>query len=195
MASTFGTAVAGAPLLVGVVAVAVLMLRSSSGLRAFKEVVSLGKLLPDELKPKWFDSFAAGVDRFEGKVAKAGKDTTKWGLEAMESWGKSAGRFNDWLDRALAPKPKAPEAVKPLAALDADAAGAWSPLRLAGAFEKGSKEAYSVEMRARYGEFAPKEDNVHKENGKKLDKNTDALKRIEKQLGALQGKIDEAEVI
>lgn len=165
-------------------------------LSTFRQLVDLLKGLPAEMKPTWLDGFVSAVDKADDKVKQLGGRLKNWGAEAMTSWGKSAQQFSGWLDKALAPKAKKAEAPVKLAAPVAAAPVAavapplsWQPTRLAGAVEAGTKEAYSLSLKNRFGEFGPAE-NVQKENGKKQDKTNDMLKQIDKRLGGIEGAIE-----
>lgn len=159
-------------------------------LSVFRRLVDLLKHLPDDVKPSWLNGFIEGVDKADDKFRAWGTGLKNWGKDAVTGWGQSAQKFSDWLDRALAPKkPKAADMKPPAASGAATSPEVWQPAKLAGAVEMGTKEAYSITAKALYGDFAKAED-VHKENGKKLDKGNSMMEQILGKLGALEGAIE-----
>jgi hypothetical protein len=111
-------------------------------------IIRLLKDLPAEIKPSWADSLVDGMDRGVEKGKQLRESLRKWGEEARQTvYGSTFAEFEKRLAKALAPKPPKPEEAKPG---DSLAAG---PAKFAAAIEKGSKEAYSLEMRARYGDY------------------------------------------
>lgn len=128
-------------------------------------------------------------DTLGNRLEETGKKMQEWGKGAWKNFGKSAEDIGKWFDDLLAPKPKAkkeePKKDEPPPSL----IQAFEPVKFASAIERGSKEAYSIEMRQRYGEFAKPENNVHKDNGKKLDKVSDTLFRIDGKLGDVKNAI------
>lgn len=155
--------------------------------KLFKEIVALAKELPDEVRPGWIDGMVAGVEKFEADVHDAAGRMRDWGKGAMMNWGEGARQFNAWLDLALVKKKKLDEPKK-MVGLQADFM-AWEPTKLAGAIEKGTKEAYSIAVRNQFGNLVPQKDrqeDILKQNGKKQDKANDHLKNIEKRLKDLE---------
>lgn len=142
--------------------------------------VMIGKF-NDVAKSMGLPTILTGTERI-------GKSIGEWGEKmAGRRFGQAADDFNNWLDKKLkklAEKPAIAGGIKGLGGEE------WQPAKLSGAIERGSKEAYSVEMRARYGDFGAAE-NVHKKNGKKLDKNNDIMKQLLDKLSGIEAKIEE----
>lgn len=153
---------------------------------AFKEVVNLAKELPDDLRPDWIDDFSAGIQRFEDRVKQAGEEMRDWGKGVIAGMGSSAKQFNSWLDRALMKKKE----LDQKSSFTLGGTFGKDPMKFAAAIEKGSKEAYTLSVRNRfgadiYGDSGDVKDEL-KKNGKKQDKGNDHLKGIEKRLKDLE---------
>lgn len=154
--------------------------------QAFKEVVKLAKELPEELRPKGLDGFVDGIERFEASVKGAGEKMREWAWGTAVNFGQSARNFNAWLDLALMKKKELEKPKGP--GLQAEFM-AFEPFKLAGAIEKGSKEAYSLSVRNKFGEFLPKQDKVEdelKKGNKQREKGNERLGGIEKRLKELE---------
>lgn len=152
----------------------------------FKEMIKLAKLLPEELQPKGLDKFIDGIDDLEKKTHGFADKMREWGKGAIFNFGDSAKQFNDWLDKALEKKKKIEKPKGP--GLEAEFM-AFEPFKLAGAIEKGSKEAYSLSVRNKFGEFLPKQDKVEdelKKGNKQREKGNERLGGIEKRLKELE---------
>ncbi len=95
----------------------------------------------DLIKPGYFTDLSNGVDKWGESLRKAGLAMERWGEGTVANWGKSVDDVNRWFDTIEA-KFKAGAA---LAAKVAPNVGDQpSDLKLAGAMERGSKEAYSA---------------------------------------------------
>jgi hypothetical protein len=152
--------------------------------KVFKEVVSLAKELPEDLRPKGLDNFIAGVEKFESGVSGAAGKMREQGKAMIDGFGSSAGKFNSWLDNALAKQKTAAEEVKGAAAdLNAEMK------QLAGAaLLKGSSA--EVSARVKY-EFGGKSGTDKLAEGQK--KGNDLLKSIDggvKGLGKMPGGVE-----
>jgi hypothetical protein len=115
----------------------------------FSSVIGLAKRLPDNLRPTWLDSMIDGVETFERKVYDTGSKMRKWGTDAVTGWGNTAVKFDNWLDKKLAPKAKDKGKAMGKSAAEGFAEGieenkAVFETKLAGAMLAGSKEAYSL---------------------------------------------------
>lgn len=156
--------------------------------KVFKEVVKLAKQLPEELQPAGLDGFIDGIQQFEDSVHGAAQKMRDWGKGAVLDFGKSARDFNAWLDRALMKKKKIEEPFKGGPGLQAEMM-VFEPFKLAGAIEKGTKEAYSLSVRNKFGEFMPKKDKVEdelKKGNRQREKGNERLGNIEKRLKELE---------
>ena len=119
--------------------------------------------------PDWFKGFDAGLDESMRKGREMRREIGEWAKDLSgRKFGKGADDFNEWLNDLLNPK-KPKDKPKPQDEPIVAAASAFEPVKFASAIERGSKEAYSIEMKSRYGDFNKPENNVHKDNGKKLD--------------------------
>lgn len=156
--------------------------------KVFKEVIALAKELPEQLRPDGLDGFIAGIERFEESVHGAAAKMREWGKGAVLNFGQGARDFNMWLDAALAKKKKAEAPFQPR--IEGQfGMGPWQPAKFAEAIEKGSKEAYSISVRNRFGEFMPKQDDVKdelKRGNKQREKGNADLADIRKRLRELE---------
>jgi hypothetical protein len=150
-------------------------------IRLIKSITDVAKRLPDSLKPKWLDNFSEGLGSAETKVRRLAEKIRKWGEQAGENWGKSM-----WAERAgqlamaglgiahaQAPTLKGPAEAVPV---KLDTPG---EVKLAGAFEKGSKEAYQIIARYNSGQMFDSKDVAQKQLG--------VLNKIDDKLGKIEG--------
>jgi hypothetical protein len=136
---------------------------------------------------------ATGFDPILVKTTEIGESIGEWGEKmAGRRFGQSADDFSAWLDNALKKKEvKAKAAAGPLATgMEADAA-VWNPGKFAGAIERGSKEAYSIEMRARYGSFGAPDNTIPKDHLKATEKGNAKLDDILKRLESIENHAEE----
>ncbi len=131
----------------------------------------------------------AGRIADEAKRSKAGLDILTDGMDKkgwnwIDGWGQSAKQFNLWLDRIIAKKNGLDkDGKKPLGEGLANVAP-----KFAAAIEAGSKEAYSMEVRNKFGEKAgknPVETLLEKNQRIALETNT-RLRAIERSLDAVE---------
>ncbi len=151
----------------------------------FREITDMMRGLPDHMKFNGFDKFADGVAHTEERVKALGGEMAKWGGEQLtfDNIGKSAIQFNAWLDKALAKKKELGDPKKPLG----DGLDRVAP-KFAAAIEAGSKEAYSMEVRNKFGEKAgknPVETLLEKNQRIALETNT-RLRAIERSLNNVE---------
>jgi uncharacterized protein YdcH (DUF465 family) len=152
------------------------------------EIISIGADMAeamglDETSAK-LRGMADNVESVADSIKNISKGIKQAGASAVEDFGKSAVQFNNWLDNKLK-KDKAAQ-VKGIAAAMADPAIAGSPAvaKWASVIEKGSKEAYQLELRNKFGDRLPAKDdavNVMKANGKKQDEANKQLGMLNKQ--------------
>lgn len=81
------------------------------------------------------------VQQIGAKVEGAGQKLQAWGKSAIEGFGQSADKFNQWLNKALKPKAAGEELG---AAVGDGMRKSLEPLKLSAAVMQGSKEAYSM---------------------------------------------------
>lgn len=139
---------------------------------AFKKIVELLKELPEELRPAGMDKFIAGVGAFEEDVGGLAKGVFDWGMGAVKGIGDSAKEWNKWLDGALTKKK---ELEKPgnrnqLGGEFGFPSLVSDPAKLAAAFTRGSREAYSMAVRNRFG-ITDDKDKKQVDELKKIKKN------------------------
>lgn len=158
-------------------------------LSGWASVIELAKELPDEFRPAGVDKFVAAIDRAQVKVMETGSGLADWGRGALEGWGKGAVQFNTWLDKALVKKDKLADPTKPLAIEDDDFKS--DTMKLTGALEKSSKEAFSLVVKNQFAEFmgddtkkkhlkaAEKGNKLAEKGNKKLDEIAEALEDLD----------------
>lgn len=112
-----------------------------------KEIARLGFQVAVRAGNTTLSKFFAGImfdaDKLGAKMDATGKDLEKWGEGTFTNFGQSAEDFSKWLDEALKPKEAAKEVAK---TLQDEIGEQLSPVKLAGAVLKGSKEAYSLSV-------------------------------------------------
>lgn len=135
---------------------------------ALSEVVALAKRLPDEIRPDWVGKFADGVAEFGAATVKSGAELEAWGRKQIDAWGSSFKSIDEWfakLDgkkRAFAAKPVEINYVA------------------VGAFDKGSREAASIEQRFKFENLM--KDDAKKKAEKLDEKKVKLLEGIDKKL-------------
>lgn len=154
----------------------------------FSKMISMLKDLPDELRPAGLDKFIEGIDKFDKDVVSTGRGLKDWGKGAMGGFGKSAEQFNTWLDKALEKKDKLSDPAKPLTVEDDFKS---DTMKLTGALEKSSKEAFSLVVKNQFAEFmgddtkkkhlkaAEKGNKLQEKGNKKLDEIAEALEDLD----------------
>lgn len=110
---------------------------------AVGKLAELGNELPEALRPEWLGRAAETVKGFTDNVQDVGEGMIDRGLGAIQKFGESAdvvrGAF-DRMDRRLgATKKQIADIITPL------------DVKLSGAFQKGSTEAYSIVARNQTG--------------------------------------------
>lgn len=104
-----------------------------------KDLLTVAGTLPDALGGAGFRRMAGEVDGWAGNIERAAESMREWGASAIAGWGSTAGRVDAWLDGVEA------RFSRRTANMAAEAAAViGEPLKLAGAMERGSKEAYST---------------------------------------------------
>jgi hypothetical protein len=110
---------------------------------AFRGVVDLAKALPDALRPAWVDRFSDSVGSAGRRIRDVGEGISRWGADAVTGFGESAAGVDQWMDGVEQRFRQRRTALEQTAAK----VGGGGPAKLAGALEKGSKEAYSLTTR------------------------------------------------
>jgi hypothetical protein len=103
--------------------------------QAVEQLAKLAEQLPESIRPDWIGKAADAVKGWGDSIDTAGQKMVAWGKGAVMAWGDSSAAVDVWFDKVqgrLAERKKAFENPIPL-----------KP-QLAGAFQAGSKEAYSV---------------------------------------------------
>jgi hypothetical protein len=155
--------------------------------KVFKDVVSLAKELPEDLRPAGLDRFIAGVDKFDAGVKDTAVGLRAWGDKQFANFGKSAADFNRALDEALKPKEKGKELGKEMAqGIEEE----LEPIKLSAAILKGSKEAYSLIVANQMRGLNVRDEPI-KNVAKEVKKGNDLAKKGNKDLAKMREKFDE----
>lgn len=125
------------------------------------------------------------VDGLSEKIHDSADSMRKWGGSVIENFGKSADQFNTWLDGKLK---KTEEAQKKIGGAAGDTPTSPPISKWAAAVEKGSKEAYSLNLKNMYGMQNNGDDPQTKQlkrNGQLQAETNKNLAGIQKQLAAI----------
>jgi hypothetical protein len=114
------------------------------------EMMSVARAIPRSLRPPELDAFLDSSEAIAASAARTGKAMGDWGKKAVTGWGDSAFQFDAWLNKSLAKKPGEAAGAAATGAGGGPAITA-DPVKLGAAMVKGSKEAYSLEVRNRFG--------------------------------------------
>lgn len=118
-------------------------------LKGLAAVVDMARQLPGSVRPDWVGDLAEGLDATSAKVAIIGDGMRDWGKNAVNGFGNSADDVRAWFDkikRKLEERPE-PKKQKPVVGAGGPEVAATGKDQLAGALQKGSKEAYSAIVR------------------------------------------------
>ncbi|HYH67160.1 MAG TPA: hypothetical protein VD866_20860, partial [Urbifossiella sp.] len=100
------------------------------------------------LRPSWVDNFSDSIGNAGRRISEVGEGISGWGADAVTGFGESAAGVDRWMDGVESRFRARRATLDRTAAKEPPAAAADSaPLKLAGALERGSKEAYSVMAR------------------------------------------------
>jgi hypothetical protein len=101
-------------------------------------LAKLADQLPESMRPTWVRDAANAVKGFSVETDKFGKDMEAEGTARILKWGESAKKVDAWFDGVEK------RLEKRKAALQQEVRLITEPIKLGGAFESTSKEAYSV---------------------------------------------------
>ena len=135
------------------------------------------------------DSGPGGFRKFADRAKATGDRMGRWGKDAMNSWGQSADKFNEWLDKALQPKEAGKEMGKKVAEGIEETMEA-TEIKLAGAMLRGSKEAYSLTVQNSLRDLKVRDEPV-KNLVKEAKKGNDIAKRNEKNTDKMARRLDD----
>jgi hypothetical protein len=147
---------------------------------ALHSVIDLATELPDAIKPDWIDDFAKGLDKTAEKSHEIGESMRNWGKGTFNNFGKSAGDVDKWFNNLEARMNEKPEKKKRGGGLAGDDVEIDAGKNMfAGAFEKGTKEAYQVIARYQTGQLADQKDEAKKQTTwlEKISNHLDEMKR------------------
>ena len=114
---------------------------------------------PTGLTTKLTGAALKNLDALPNHMMGLGKDLQEWANQSVQTWGLSGMHAATWFNRVMEAFDKKPKAVPAPLFKPPDP----SATKFAGAIERGSKEAYSIEMRSRYGDFAKQNDIPNKQ--------------------------------
>lgn len=129
-------------------------------LQALDAVAQMAKSIPDQFRPFQVDDMVDGIHRASEEVDRIGQGIRKWGKGAVEGFGDSDKAVQRWFDKLEGkmndrPKEKGRQPFN----LGPDSADLKpTENKIAGALERGSKEAYSAIVRYQTGQLADQQD-------------------------------------
>ncbi|MCE9564929.1 MAG: hypothetical protein K8U57_23085 [Planctomycetes bacterium] len=133
--------------------------------KAVKGIAELGESLPDAIRPDWLGKAAAAADGFLDQTAEVGRRMRENGMNAIAGWGDSVKKVDPYFDAIAA---KFDNTKKGIGELKLP-----QEIKLGGAFQKGSTEAYSIVAR-------------NETSGKLADYNKQQVELQKAMLGALR---------
>jgi hypothetical protein len=112
-------------------------------------LAEVGRAMPDELRPEWFNDLIASGDQFAAWSKRNGEKMSEWGQGTFKNFGKSAEQVETWF--AKRGKKDSDEMSKALAAAAAPSAAVKWEYKPTAAVERGSKEDYSARLKWQQG--------------------------------------------
>ena len=119
-----------------------------------KSLLEIAGNLPDDLGGKWFRDQAKNVDKLGSGMKAVGADMMKFGKDSMNAFGESPKKIEKWFDKLKTKKDEAFKILKD----EPEAAPTPKPYSTVQAALKGSKEAYEIEARYKFGDQGKKVD-------------------------------------